>query len=107
MASKKPTQPPSGADMSALVGRVNELSQKVLNKGFTSKLPNWKRWVGGEAEYDVSGLRDVVNSNAITLDDTNAHLLKLDAREANHYADLSTRVAALEAQPRAPFPVSG
>ena len=36
-----------GADMNALIKRVDELSQKTLNKGFTSTLQRWKRWVEG------------------------------------------------------------
>ena len=107
MSSKKPTQPPSGADMNALITRVDELSKKVLSTGFTSKLANWKRWVGGEGEYDVSGLRDVVNSNALMLDDTNVHLVRVDDRESTHYSELNQRVAALEAAPKLPFPGSG
>lgn len=106
MASKKPTQPPSGADMAALVERVNQLSKKTLGQQFTSKLPNWKRWVGGEAEYDTTGLRDVVNANALMLDDTNAHLVRVDGREQTHYDALNTRLTALETQPQAPFPGS-
>lgn len=92
--------------MSALIARIDELSKKILNKGFTSKLPNWKRWVGGETEYDTTGLRDVVNANALMLDDTNAHLVKVDDREGRHYTDHETRITALETQPQTPFPGS-
>ena len=65
----KPTQPPTGADFSALVKKVNELASKTvgvakLNDTITGKIPAWKRWVGGEAEFDVTGLRDVVVTNA-------------------------------------------
>lgn len=67
MASKKPSQPPSFA-ADGIIKRIDLLSKKVLNEGFTSNLPGWKRWVGGENEYDSTGLRDVVNANAIMLD---------------------------------------
>jgi len=81
--------------MNALVTRVSELSQKVLNKPFSSKLQTWKRWVGGEGEFDVTGLRDVVNANAIYLDDVAA------SNETAHQqiGSLEERIAVLEAQP--------
>lgn len=64
-----PSQPPGGADFSALVKKVNELATKAgvakLNETITGKIPAWKRWVGGEAEYDVTGLRDTVATNAV------------------------------------------
>ena len=64
-----PSQPPGGADFSALVKKVNELAAKAgvskLNDTITGKIPAWKRWVGGEAEYDVTGLRDTVATNAV------------------------------------------
>jgi hypothetical protein len=79
--SLKPGQPPSGADFSALVKKVNEVAVKTgvtkLNETITGKIPAWKRYVGSEAEYDTKGLRDVVNGNALFLDavkgDTDAH----------------------------------
>jgi hypothetical protein len=100
-ASAKPTQPPSGADMNALVVRVDELSRKVLSKGFTSKLQLWKRWVGGEEAYDGTGLRDVVNTNALFTDqikgDVDAH--------GQAILELKADVKALqEAPPARPFP---
>lgn len=105
MASTKPTQPPSGADFNALVNKVNELAKKVgaspLNATITGKIPAWKRWVGGEKEYDGIGVRDVVNSNAIMLDgvkstvDTHSQAI-LDLR-----ADVQ---ALMEAPAPRPFP---
>jgi hypothetical protein len=101
MPSAKPSQPPP-ADMQGLIDRVTELSKKVLNKPFSSTLPKWKRWVGGEGEYDVTGLRDVVNADALMLDQ-----VKQDG-DTNTAAivDLRRRVTALETQPSAPFPGS-
>lgn len=87
--------------MSALVAKVNELATKAGVKTLTSTLPVWKRWVGGEGEYDVKGLRDVVNSNAIMLDNQKSDVDSLRAEAQDH----ETRIAALEAQPPArPFP---
>lgn len=65
-----PTQPPTGADFSALVKKVNELATKVglapLSATITGRIPAWKRWVGGEGpDFDVKGLRDVVAANAV------------------------------------------
>lgn len=84
-----------GADMNALIKRVDELSQKTLNKGFTSTLQRWKRWVEGVGEYDVTGLRDVVKQNAIELNSV-ANSNNQAHQEIN---DLEQRVAVLEAQP--------
>lgn len=100
--SAKPTKPPTGADMNALVVRVNELSQNVLHKPFTSKLQAWKRWVGGEGpDYDVTGLRDVVNTNAIFTDQ-----IKGDVdTQAQAIIELRQDVQALKEAPAArPFP---
>lgn len=104
MASTKPTQPPA-ADLSVLVNRVDALSVKAglgkLPLGAT-KLPLWKRWLGGEKpEYDGTGLRDVVNSNAIMLDG-----VKRDG-DVNSQAILELRadVQALKETPAPhPFP---
>lgn len=105
MASTKPTQPPSGADFSALVKKVNELAGKVgvakLSDTVVGKIPAWKRWVGGESEYDTTGLRDVVNSNAIMLDGVKS------STDANSQAIIELRadVQALKEAPAArPFP---
>ena len=105
MASAKPTQPPTGADFSALVKKVNALAVKAgidpLNQLITGRIPAWKRWVGGETEFDGNGLRDVVNSNAIMLDG-----VKRDG-DVNSQAILELRadVQALKEAPAAhPFP---
>jgi len=109
MASAKPTQPPKGADMAALVKAINDVRAKVGLPAITSKMPDWKRWVGGEApDHDGTGLRDVVMANAVYLDAVKRDLD--DARENNGVAhnSFNTRLAALEAQQtNAPFPESG
>lgn len=106
MASAKPTQPPTGADFSALVKKVNELATKaaipLLSETVTGRIPLWKRWVGGEKpEYDGTGLRDVVNSNAIMLDN-----VKKDVDvSAQAIIELRADVQALQEAPAArPFP---
>lgn len=100
MSAKHPTQPPQ-ADMASLVNKVNELATKAGLKTLTSKLPDWKRWVGGEAEFDAIGLRDVVNANAIMLDD-----VKVDQdTHSQAILDLQADVQALkEVPPARPFP---
>lgn len=64
-----PSQPPGAADFSALVKKVNQLAVKAgvapLSELITGRIPAWKRWVGGEAEYDVTGLRDTTATNSI------------------------------------------
>lgn len=71
--SAKPGQPPSGADFSLLVKKVNETAEKAglapLSSAVTGRIPAWKRWVGGEGpDYDIKGLRDIVNTNALFTD---------------------------------------
>ena len=109
MAAARPSKPPSGADFSALVKKVNEVATKTgvtpLSTLITGRIPQWKRWVGGEGpEYsatDAGGLRAVVNANAVFLDeiknDVDNHTDRLNVQAA--------RIAALEAQPSTPpFP---
>ena len=105
MAAKRATQPPSGADFSALVKKVNELAGKAgispLNALITGRIPAWKRWAGGEAEFDAMGLRDVVDTNAIFLNDVKGDV---DSHGAA-ILDLRADVKALqEAPPTRPFP---
>lgn len=74
---------------------------KPLNAS-AQKFPAWKRWVEASGEFDGTGLRDVVQANAIGMDS-----LKTASDAANaQIKDLEARVAALEAQPALPFPVA-
>lgn len=109
MASVKPPRPPT-FDATGFSGRLHE---RVLTEsgvaypvfdpkdddGKAIGFPRFIQW--------VRGLRDSVNANAIYLDqvkdDLDAHRAADNARHAN----LSNRVAALEAQQSAPFPGSG
>jgi hypothetical protein len=92
--------------MSALVKKVNELAAKVgikpLSSTASAKLPAWKRWVGGEGpDHDVTGLRDVVNTNAIYTDQIKGDVDSLGDKAQNH----ESRIRALEAAPISrPFP---
>ena len=67
--------------------------------------PRWKRWVGGELEYDGKGLKDVVEANAYFLDQVKGDL---DAHKENdniRHATIASRLAALEdAVANPPFP---
>lgn len=108
MAAQKPTQPPA-ADMSVLVNTVDALSQKVLGKplGLGAKqLPRWKRWLGGDKpDYDGTGLRDVVNTNALYLDNVKKDLDEYQAADNLRQQNTNARLAALEAQiNNPPFP---
>ena len=102
----QPGQPPAGADFSALVKKVNEIAEKTagvtkLNATITGKIPAWKRWVGGEEEYDGTGLRDIVNANAL-----NQNAIKANV-DSNSQAILELRAdveALKEAPPARPFP---
>src|SRR6187455_2376313 len=67
-----PVTPPSGADFSALVKKVNEIATAVgkapLTETVTARIPLWKRWVGGEGpefnEAAERGLKTSVSANA-------------------------------------------
>lgn len=90
--SKKPTQPPAFDATSAIKG---------LNAAW-QRFPEWKRWLEATGDQDGKGLRDVVNANAIALDGVKANVDNHTAQ----IAALTTRIAALEAQPASPFPAS-
>lgn len=101
-----PSQPPSGADMNALVVAVDALSQKVLGKplakGAKEGLPRWKRWVGGEGEFDVSGLRDRLATLTTFVNQIKSE--DVDPLKAQ-VLDLRLRVQAIEEAPAPrPFP---
>jgi len=113
MPSAKPVKPPSGADFSAMVKKINELAGKIpgvspLNATITGRIPLWKRWVGGEKEYlsaDAGGLYPVIKANAQYLDTVKGALDTLDEREAAHHAAQALRLTALEeAVQNPPFP---
>lgn len=71
-------------------------------------LTTWKRWVGGEFEFDGKGLRDVVNANAIHLDAVEDNLNAHKAADQSRHATINQRLAALEAASQtSPFPGSG
>ena len=104
-----PATPPSGADFSALVKKVNELATKAglapLSATVTAKIPLWKRYVGGEGpEYNEAterGLKTVVTANADQLNrvkgDVDSH--------SQAILELRADVEALkEAPPARPFP---
>jgi hypothetical protein len=108
--SLKPTQPPKSADYSALVKKVNEVAAKAgvtpLSSANTTAIPRHKRWVGGEApDYDGTGLRDVVQANAVFLDDVKVDLDDFKENNGIAHASFARRLAAIEAQLAAsPFP---
>ncbi len=93
--AKLPTQPPS-FDAGAFAKHVGITDADVKN------FQSWKRWCGGELEFDGTGLRDVVAANAVGLNAVKANLDQADGQ----ITQLFERVTALEAQPRLPFPGS-
>jgi hypothetical protein len=108
MPSKKPTQPPA-SDFSTMekawfdnLRRPDGQPYEVFDN---QTLTKWKRWVGGEFEYDGSGLRDVVNANAILLDQVQDDLGAHKAADLNRHQVINGRLAALEAAVSSPpFP---
>lgn len=111
MASKKPTQPPD-MDTKAFVKRLREIVAKVGMPEVIAYrddyLPKFHRWIRSEGEFDGAGLRDVVNANAVYLDDVKSDLDAYKTTDSARYAALARRVAALEgAATTSPFPGSG
>jgi hypothetical protein len=111
MPSKKPTQPPD-MDTKAFVKRLRELFAKVGMGPFQAfgdeYLPVFHRWIRSEGEFDGAGLRDVVNANAVYLDDVKEDLDGYKVTDSARYASLARRVSALEgAATTTPFPGSG
>lgn len=111
MPSVKPSQPPA-LDTKGFVTRLREVVAKTGLGPFPvfgdEGLPKFHRWVRGEGEYDGKGIRDVVNANAIYLDDVKDDLDAHKAVDNTRHTALAQRVAALEGQnTHAPFPASG
>ena len=111
MPSAKPTQPPE-MDTKAFTQRLRELAAKVGLGPFgvfdDKQLPAFHRWIRSEGEFDGKGLRDVVNANAIFLDDVKNDLDAHRTIDNSRHTSLAQRVAALEGQNTStPFPGSG
>jgi hypothetical protein len=111
MPSQKPTQPPD-MDTKAFVARIRDTVAKVGIGPFQTfndeYLPKFHRWIRSEGEFDGKGLRDVVNANAIYLDDIKEDLDAHKTLDNARHTSLAQRVAALEGQnTNTPFPASG
>lgn len=108
MASAKPTQPPAG-DFSTFSKALNDNVKRPDGQPYAvfgdGTLPRFTRWVGGTAEFDGTGLRDVVNANAQYLDEVKSGLDKHKIADAERHQTVNQRLAALEAQAASsPFP---
>lgn len=111
MPAKKPSQPPA-LDTKGFVTRVREMAAALKLGPFPvfgdEMLPKFHRWIRGEGEYDGNGLRDVVNANAIYLDDVKNDLDAHKQIDSERHTALARRVTALEGQGTSvPFPGSG
>jgi hypothetical protein len=109
--TKKPTQPPA-LDTKGFVARLRDTVAKVGLGPFPvfadTGLPVFHRWIRGEGEFDGTGLRDVVNANAIAVDDLKGDLDAHKNVDNLRHTALAQRVAALEGQStNVPFPASG
>lgn len=109
--SQKPSQSPTfdeGIFAKRLYERVLTASTNKPYAVFKPDyFPKFVRWVKGSEEYDGTGLRDTVNTNALFLDQIKGDLDGHRDMDNARHATLSTRVAALEAQQGVPFPGSG
>jgi hypothetical protein len=108
--SAKPTQPPA-FDATAHEKVLDAELKKDDGSSYAvfqdKSFPRWKRWVGGEGpEYDGTGLRDVVNANALYLDEVKNGLDAHKDADAQRHQTVNQRLTALEAQATSPpFPV--
>ena len=108
MPSAKPTQPPA-SDFSTMekawydnLKRPDGKPYEVFNN---QTLTKWKRWVGGEFEFDGKGLRDTVMSNAIYADQIKEDLDAHKSADTSRHQTINQRLAALEAAVQSPpFP---
>lgn len=108
MPSAKPTQPPA-SDFSTMekawydnLKRPDGQPYEVFNN---QTLTKWKRWVGGEFEFDGVGLRDVVHANAIYVDAVKGDLDDHRQADLQRHQTINQRLAALEAAvTNPPFP---
>ena len=104
-----PATPPSGADFSALVKKINELAAKAgvspLSATATAKIPLWKRWVGGEGpEFNEATERGLKTSVSVNADFLNRVKGDVDSH-SQAILELRADVEALkEAPPATSFP---
>lgn len=102
MPSYKPSQPPA-LDAGSIAKKLS--TNAPLTAKEIAQIQAWKQWVEASNAFDGAskgGLRDVLNALCVMVDGTKA---TVDAQAAQ-LSDLADRVAALEAQPSAPFPAS-
>jgi hypothetical protein len=108
MPSKKPTQPPPSdfATMEqAWLDQVRKDDGSPYQVFGNKTLTRWKQWVGGEHEFDGTGLRDTVAANAIYLDTVKGDLDDHRAADLARHQIVNQRLAALEAAVQSPpFP---
>lgn len=108
MPSQKPTQPPAfdaSTHEKVLYDEVRKDDGSPYAVFADKAFPQWKRWVDGTAEFDGKGLRDVVNANAIYLDEVKDGLDAHKAADQSRHAAVNQRLAALEAAVQSPpFP---
>ena len=108
MAAKRVPSPPAFAEgtfAQRLYERVLQPNGKPYSIFSSTYFPKFVRWVKGTGEYDGLGVRDAINGNAQYLDDTNAHVVRVDGREAVHYEEFLALKAAVEAGAGSPpFP---
>ena len=68
-------------------------------------LTKWKRWVGGEFEFDGTGLRDTVMANAVYVDQVKEDIDAHKAADNTRHQTINQRLGALEAAiANPPFP---
>lgn len=107
MPSLKPTQPPTFAE-GTFAQRLHERVLSPEGKRYlvfgSQYFPKFVRWVKGTGEYDGTGLRDVVNANAIFLDHVKEDLDTHKEVDAERHAQLAARVRKLEEGGLPPFP---
>ncbi len=110
MPSAKPTQPPAG-DFAIFSKALSDNVKKPDGSPYAvfgdGTLPRFTRWVGGLSEYDGTGLRDVVNTNALYLDQVKNDLDAHKSTDIVRHKTINERLAELEASQAQPTPFPG
>ena len=111
MPSQKPTQPPpfdAATFVKVLDGELKKDDGSSYAVFQDNSYPRYTRWLNGTAEFDGTGLRDVVAANAVYLDDVkndlDQHRTADNARHAVVRQDITELRAAVEALSGGPFP---
>jgi hypothetical protein len=95
-------------DTKGFLKRLREVTAKVGLGPFPvfadGGLDKLHRWIGSTGEFDGVGLRDVVNANALAVDELKKDFDNHRTADNSRHVTVDQRLASLEARPDVPFP---